>query len=147
MTGFTRYLESLTDAAKAASAAELEHQKQAAARAAELRRERELAWRRLNLMRSVGAAVGQAEDEAAAAAAGRGAMLREVGWSGAAEAQGQVADRFAPVVRAVWTAARGEAADPTAALAEFEAWFAAERGVPFLGLMEREIVELPLVDI
>ena len=44
---------------------------------------------------------------------------------------------------------RGEAteADPAAALAAFEAWFAGTRGGPFLALMEREIVELPLVEV
>ena len=74
-------------------------------------------------------------------------MLREVGWSGATEPQREVADRFAPVVAALAAAASDEPADPAAALAAFEAWFAEARGAPFLGLMEREVVELPLVEI
>ena len=81
------------------------------------------------------------------AAAGRAAFLAAVGWTGAAEAERAVAERFAPVAAAVRAAARDEPADPAAALADFEAWYAAERGVPFLALMEREIVELPLVEI
>jgi hypothetical protein len=148
MTAFATYVDGLAATARAASAAELQHQKQAAARAAELRAAREFAWRRLNLMRGVAAAVGGAEDEAAATAAGRAAMLRLVGWNGATQAQRDVADRFAPVVAAVWAATReNPEADAAAALADFEAWFAAERSAPFLGLMEREIAELPLVEV
>src|SRR5690554_4834880 len=134
MTGFASYLENLHAAARAASAAEVEHQKQAAARAAELRNERAFAWRRLNLMRGLADAVRGAETAEAAIAAGRTAMLGMVGWNGATQAQRDVADRFRPVVLAVWNACReqGEETDAGAALAEFEAWFAAERGSPFL---------------
>lgn len=148
MTAFATYLESLDTAARAASGAEVEHQRTAAERARELRHERAFAWRRLNLMRSLAGAVGGKEEAEAASGAGRGAMLRLAGWNGATDAQRQVADRFAPVVMAVWAAGRDdEDADPAAALAEFEAWYAAERGAPFLALMEREVVELPLVEI
>ncbi len=146
MSDFQSYLDRLNATAKAANAAELEHAKAAAARAAELRAERAFAWRRLNLMRTIAAAVKDGE-EAEAAAAGRAAFLAAVGWTGAAEAERAVAERFAPVAAAVRAAARDEPADPAAALADFEAWYAAERGVPFLALMEREIVELPLVEI
>ncbi len=149
MTTFATYLDGLDAAARAASGAEVEHQKEAAARAAELRTERAFAWRRLNLMRGLAAAVRGAEEAEAAAAAGRAAMFGLVGWNGATQAQRDAAERFAPVVRAVWAAGRegGDETDPGAALAEFEGWFAAERGAPFLGLMEREIVELPLVEV
>lgn len=149
MNDFASYLDHLQAVARAASAAEVEHQKQAAARAAELRNERAFAWRRLNLMRSVAEAVRGAETAEAATAAGRSAMLAMVGWNGATQAQRDVADRFTPVVLAVWNAGReqGGETDAGAALAEFEAWFAVERGAPFLGLMERETVELPLVEV
>jgi hypothetical protein len=146
MTAFASFLDSLTASAGAASAAEREHVAQAAARAAELRTERAFAWRRVNLMRGIAAAVTDGE-EAEAAAAGRAAFLAAVGWTGAGEAERAVADRFAPVAAAVRAAARDEPADPAAALADFEAWYAAERGVAFFALMEREIVELPLVEI
>jgi len=149
MTDFASYLETLQAVAKAASAAEIEHQKQAAARAAELRNARAFAWRRLNLMRSLAGAVRDAENAEAATAAGRSAMFGMVGWNGATKAQRDVADRFTPVVLAVWNACRrqGEEIDVGATLAEFEAWYAAERGAPFLALMERETVELPLVEV
>jgi hypothetical protein len=146
MSAFTSYVERLTATAKAASVAEQEHARQAAARAAELRADRAFAWRRLNLMRSVAAAVRDGE-EGEAAAAGRAALFAAVGWSGATDAERAVADRFAPVVIEVRAGARDEPADPEAALADFEAWYAAERGAAFLALMEREIVELPLVEI
>jgi hypothetical protein len=146
MSTFTSYLDRLTATATAASAAEQEHARRAAARAAELRTERAFAWRRLNLMRSIAAAVRDAE-EAEAVAAGRAALLAAVGWTGLAEPERAIADRFTPVVAAVRAAARDEPADPATALADFEAWYAAERGAPFLALMEREIVELPLVEI
>jgi hypothetical protein len=148
MSTFATWLETLTAEARAASTAEIEYQKAAAARAAELREARAFAWRRLNLMRAVAGAVRGAEDETAAAAAGRAAMLREVGWTGATQTQRDVADRFAPVVLAVWAATRPDVADDgtAAALAGFEAWYA-ERGTQFLALMEREIPELPLVEV
>ena len=148
--GFDAYLATLAAAARAASTAELEHQKEAARRAAELRLARAFAWRRLNLVRAVAAAVRGAERHGGRRRRRpRAAFLREVGWNGATQAQRDVADRFAPVALAVWSAGRGEPARPTpaAALAAFEAWYAAERGVPFLALMEREVVELPLVEV
>ena len=147
-TPLADYLATLDAAARAAGAAELEHQKEAARRAAELRLERAYAWRRLNLVRAVAAAMRGVEEEADAAAAGRAAFLHETGLTSATQAQRDVADRFAPVVTAVRAAAReGTEADPAAALAAFEAWYAAERGGPFLALMEREVVELPLVEV
>lgn len=153
MTSFATYLESLDVAARAASTAERGWQAEAARRAAELKSERAFAWRRLNLIRAVVAAVrGAGEDEEAALAAGRAAMLREVAWTGATEAQRQVAEQFAPVVQAIRAAAAedgGEDAggDPAAALAGFEAWYAEARGMPFLALMEHETLDLPLVEV
>ena len=50
---------------------------------------------------------------------------------------------------AIWAATRPEAEEggpAAAALAAFEAWYG-ERGTPFLALMEREIPELPLVEV
>jgi hypothetical protein len=146
---FATWLEALTAEAHAAGAAEQQHQKDAARRAAELKEARAFAWRRLNLMRALAAAVRGAEDAEAATAAGRAAMMREVGWNGATQAQRDVAERFAPVTLAVWSATRPEPepGDAAAAFAAFEEWYSAERGAPFLALMEREIVELPLVEV
>lgn len=145
-TAFDACLETLTAVARSANAAELDHQREAALRAAELKRARAFAWRRVNLLRAVAGAMRGAEDAAAAEAAGTAALLREAGWGGAAEAERAAASRFLPVIAAIRAAGEAEA-DPAAALADFEAWYAAERGAPFLALMEREIVELPLVDI
>ncbi len=148
---FAAWIETLAAEARAASAAELAHQKEAALRAASLKDARAFAWRRVNLMRGVAAGVRGAEEPDAAVAAGRAVMLREVNWTGATQAQRDAADRFAPVVLAIWAATRPEPeGDPEAvarAFADFEAWYAAERGGPFLALMEREIVELPLVEV
>ena len=146
-SAITVYLAALDAAARAASTAELEHQKEAARRAAELRLQRAFAWRRLNLVRATVAAQRGAEGPEAVAAAGRATLLGEAGLSGATEAGREVAERFVPVAEAVVAAAAGEEADPAAALAAFEAWYAEARGGPFLALMEREVVELPLVEV
>ncbi len=98
-------------------------------------------------MRAAAAAVAGAEDAETAARAGGAAVLAEAGWSGTAEPQAAVAAAFAPVARALWSSGRdGTGDDPMAALAEFEAWYAGARGGDFLALMEREVVELPLVE-
>ena len=102
MSDFQSFLDRLNATAKAANAAELEHAKAAAARAAELRAERAFAWRRLNLVRTIAAAVKDGE-EADAAAAGRAAFLAVVGWAGVAEPERAVAERFDPVAAAVTT--------------------------------------------
>ena len=148
-TPFAAWIEELTLAARAAGTAEQEHQTEAARRAAELKEARAFAWRRVNLMRKVASAVRSAEEADEAAAAGRGVLLREVGWNGATAPQREVAEHFAPVVAAIWAATRPEAetSQVPAEWAAFEEWYAAERGRPFLTLMEREIVELPLVEI
>ena len=90
--------------------------------------------------------------------------MRELEWTGATEAQRQALEQFQPVVLAAWTLSRvtegeGDKAADTAAdkaakmaalqraLTVFEQWFAASRNGPFLSVMEREVVELPLVEI
>ena len=127
---FATWLDTLTAGARAASIAEQEHQKEAARRAAELRVERAFAWRRLNLVRAVAAAVRGAEDAETAAAAGRAAMLREVGWNGATQAQRDVAERFAPVVLAVWGATRPDAEEMAG---RRRRWPSSRTGMPSAG--------------
>ena len=148
-TPFAAWIDEMTLEARAAGIVEQEHQKEAARRAVQLKDVRAFAWRRLNLMRTLASAVRGAENAEAAGAAGRRVLLREVGWNGATEAQREVAERFAPVVLAVWAATRPEPepADVPAAWTGFEDWYADARGGPFLALMEREIVELPLVEV
>ncbi|HRO12611.1 hypothetical protein [Amaricoccus sp.] len=149
-TAIASYIETLATTARAASTAEQDFQKEAARRAAQLREARAFAWRRLNLVRATASAVRGAEGPEAVAEAGRETLFRESGLGRAAEANREVAERFVAVAEAV-AAAGGDdpdpAADPAAALAAFEAWYAAARGGPFLALMEREVVELPLVEV
>jgi hypothetical protein len=156
----TSYLDELERAARGASAAEEAYRREAAARFRQFEQERAFGFRRLNLMRTVTAAVGEAQDEDEAAQAGGQAFLRELEWSAATELQRQTLEQFRPVILAAWrlTQAEEEAADVAsdvaadvaalaAALTTFEQWFAAARDMPFLSLMEREPVELPLVEV
>jgi len=157
----TAYLDELERTAHAVSAAEERYRREAAARFRELEQERAFAFRRLNLMRTVTAAVAGIEEEAEALTAGGAAFLRELDWTGATESQRQTLERFRPVILAAWRLARaghetdgetgnGDAADGDALareLAAFEQWFAGVRNTPFLAVMEREIVELPLVEV
>src|SRR5690606_29298172 len=118
------------------------------------------AFRRLNLLRAIGRAVASADDEEKACESGRGVLFREVGWTGATPPQQEAAEKIAPVILAVWAAARapeqeGNGQAPEAggrervpdAMAAFETWFAESRNTAFLNLMEREVVELPLVEV
>jgi len=146
------YLDGLGATARAASIAEESYRRDVAQWIKELENRRAFAWRRLNLMRAVSAAVTGAKDENEAAEFGAAAMLREVGWNGATQTQRDVAERFRPVSLAVFAAAREEggadaAQSAAAALETFESWFAEQRNAAFLTLMEREIVETPLVEV
>ncbi|MBS3649735.1 hypothetical protein KEU06_14070 [Pseudaminobacter sp. 19-2017] len=160
MTAFATYLVELERTARAASIAEEEFRRDAAVRAEELKTERAFAFRRLNLLRAIGRAVAACEDEDQAGELGCAAFLREVGWSGDTPPQREVAERFSPIVMAVWKAGRreeerGDAREPPgeakseeirAALSSFEAWYLETRKVRFLHLIEREVIELPLVE-
>ncbi|MCC6947608.1 MAG: hypothetical protein IT539_07550 [Bradyrhizobiaceae bacterium] len=146
------YLDRLETTARAASAAEEVFRREAVKRFRELEEERAFAFRRLNLMRSIVAAVGGAKDEAEAVANGSAAFLRELDWSGASESQKQVVERFLPVIVASWEATAQEADTPKIEkvdheLSAFEQWFAEARKVQFLSLLGREVVELPLVEV
>jgi len=152
----TTYLDGLEQAAHAASTAEEVYRREIAQRVRALEQDRAFAFRRLNLMRTVTAAVTGHEEEAEALQAGNIAFMRELEWTGATEAQRQALEQFQPVVLAAWTLSRAteEEADRAAnmaalerALTAFEQWFAASRNGPFLSVMEREVVELPLVEI
>lgn len=159
----TAYLDALERTAHEVSAAEESYRREAAVRFRELEQQRAFAFRRLNLMRTVAAAVAGIEEEAEAQAAGGAAFLRELDWTGATESQRQTLEQFRPVILAAWRLSRaqaegaesGAAADGAAAddvtlaraLAAFEEWFAGARNGAFLTVMEREIVELPLVEV
>jgi hypothetical protein len=148
----TAYLDDLERTAHNASTDEEIYRREAAVRFRELEQARAFAFRRLNLMRTVIDAVTGIEEEEEAVKAGRTAFMREVEWSGATEAQRQAIEQFGPVVLAAWQLSRvegdgGDSADLTKALDDFEQWFAGSRDTPFLTVMEREVVELPLVEV
>ncbi len=148
----TTYLGELEQAAHAASTAEEVYRREIAQRVRALEQERAFAFRRLNLMRTVASAVAGHEEEAEALQAGSVAFMRELEWTGATESQRQTLEQFRPVVLAAWALDRAEEgqrdqAALTRALAAFEDWFAQSRQGPFLSVMEREVVELPLVEI
>lgn len=149
---YANYLEDLGAVAREASIAEEQFRKQAALRAEELKVERAFAFRRLNLVKAIGRAVSSAENEEDALRSGRNVFFREVSWNGATQKQKEVADQFNPVILSVWSAVRPEQEvdeQPLVgdALAAFEDWYRESRNTAFLNLMEREIVELPLVEI
>lgn len=63
MTAFAIYLADLERTARAASIAEEEFRREAAARVEELKTDRCFAFRRMNLLRAIGKAVAACEDE------------------------------------------------------------------------------------
>lgn len=150
MSGLAGYLADLEDTARAASAREEEYRREIAVKVREHEQERAFAFRRFNLMKEIAAGVSDAKDEEEAKDRGLAAFNRELGWTGATEMQRQTAERFLPVVMACWRAAQPDADEAqavSAALADFEAWYADNRKGPFLTLLEQEVVELPLVEI
>ncbi|MGX9393750.1 hypothetical protein ACWX0K_13825 [Nitrobacteraceae bacterium UC4446_H13] len=151
----TALLDDLNRIAHDASINEENYRKEAAVRFRELEQDRAFGFRRLNLMRTVTAALDSCETEEDAILRGSTAFLHELGWSGTSETQQETLTNFAPVIAACWQATLPEApeagapADPASIIEKlraFEAWFAEHRNGPFLSIMEREIVELPLVE-
>lgn len=148
----TGYFDELDRKARAANAAEDEFRRNIMARVKEMEQERAFAFRRLNLMKAIGAAVAGVAAEEEAKAKASEAFLHEVHWTGGSQSQRDVVEKFMPVALAVWNAAKPEAKEEDAAriaaeLAAFETWFAQNREAPFLTLMQEEIAELPLVEI
>lgn len=145
------FLDELEQAAHAAAVSEENYRREAAARIRELEKARAFGFRRLTLMQTVVAAIRDCETEDDAVMKGSAAFLREVGWSTESETQQEALEQFQPVIRACWQAARaeGEADQPEIGgkLDNFERWFGQARNGPFLSVLEREIVELPLVEI
>jgi len=145
------FLDGLKLAADRAAAAETEFRRGVAQRIAGFERERSFAYRRLNLMRKLLGAIGDAksEEEALPQAA---AMLRDaLGWSSDSEARQAVLDRFLPVTRALLRSLGVDSTDeaetsPADALADFEAWYAETHPGPFWALFDQYMPETPLVD-
>jgi hypothetical protein len=143
------FLDAMKQSAERAAAAEEGYRRDYAQRVAVLERERAYAFRRLNLVRSLADAVATAEKEAAVASAL--AVFRDkLGWAGDSEARTATTEHFRPVVEAIVEALGakdGEAMpDVPAALAEFEAWYAAAHGSAFWVLFDHYMPETPRVD-
>jgi hypothetical protein len=147
----TTFLDQLEQSAHAASVEEENYRREVAARIKKLEKERAFGFRRLNLMRTVVAAIEACETEDDAVAQGSTAFLREVGWSSESESQQEALEKFQPVIRACWQARQAEGEEQREEigdnLRDFERWFGEARNGPFLSVLEREIVELPLVEI
>lgn len=147
-----KYFDDLDRQARAANAAEDEFRNNITKRMRELEEARAFAFRRLNLVKAIGAAIAGAKDEEEARALGASAFLIEVGWTGGSQSQRDVVEKFQPVALALWTASRPEATAEDAAtvskeLAAFEEWFGQNRDAAFLTLMQQDLPELPLVEV
>lgn len=138
-------------AAHAASVAEEDYRREATVRVKALERARSFAFRRLNLLKSVIAAMAGVEDEKEAETQAMAVFFREVNWNGASESQREVARRFLPVVNLLWLMRQDTRVTDIEAVerefAAFETWFAENRNGPFLALMDGEVLELPLVEV
>lgn len=159
------FLDGFERSAHQASVNEENYRREIAARLKTLAEERAFGFRRLNLMRTVVAAIQKCETENEAIAEGSAAFLREVGWSSENESQQEALEKFQPVIRTCWRIKQegdeggaNSEVEPEALpkanpddigkqLSEFEDWFGKARNGPFLSVLEREIVELPLVEI
>jgi type I site-specific restriction endonuclease len=149
----TVFLDGLEQAAHTASAAEENFRREVAERLRAVEQERAFGFRRLNLMRSVTAAIAAGKDEDEALAKGREVFLHELQITTTSEANQETLHQFEPVLRACWDGCQSQGDDASAAAAivtalkEFETWFGSVRNGSVLTLMEREIVELPLVEV
>ncbi len=150
MTG-SSFLDALKTAATEADAAEANFRKQFDDRIRTLEQERAFAYRRFNLMCAIANAIAPAKDEEQAVAIARATLRSSVGWEDDSETRTETLTRFAPVSQAAFASlappeAEADEAGVPQALAEFEAWYLAERGQPFWNLFEQYIPELPLVE-
>lgn len=149
---FFNFVEELDRQAKAANVAEDEFRNNVTKRIRELEEARAFAFRRLNLVKSVGGAVAQAENEDEVKKNASVIFLAEVGWTGGSQSQRDVVEKFMPVALAIWSASKPDAKPEDGAkikeeLSAFEAWFGQNRDAHFLTLMQQEPVELPLVEV
>lgn len=146
-------MDALKAAAEQAGAAETAFRRETAQRIAALERERTFAFRRLNLMRTVIAAVAAAETEENAVARGSSTLCEEIGWDGVSEARTAVLDQFAAVTKAIFAdlhPSDGESSPDDGSalttLAAFEAWYVATHPVPFWALLDQYVPQTSIVD-
>ncbi len=153
MTRATDFLAELAARAEEAGAAENAFRAEAEVRAAALGRARAEAHRRANFLRQVAASAGAAESPEAAEIAALSLIRSRFGWDEETPARAEVLAHFAPLARALHTAARPEeeggdeaVADPANALSAFENWYAETRESSFWDLFEHYMPETPRVD-
>jgi hypothetical protein len=146
----TSFLESLQVAAREADLAEAACRREVATRVAGLERDRAFAYRRLNLMRAIAEAVGQAEEEQPAVAYALAALRSRLGWESDSDARAAVLTRFAPVAQAMFASLvpneQQSEMDVGASLTRFEAWYSENHTTPFWTLFENYMPETPRVD-
>lgn len=145
------FLDVLASAASRAEIAELDFRNSVAREIANRERARQFAYRRLDLARTMVAAVGACDTEAAALAAGSAAFKRELGWNTETEGRKTILTAWAPVVTAIWQTMGKQpvsepVASPDAAIAAFENWYETEYGQPFLAAFDVDLPELPVVE-
>jgi hypothetical protein len=151
------FLESLQVAAHDADVAEAAFRREVATRIAAIEQNRAFAYRRLNLMKAVAEAVGQAEEEQPAVAYALALLRSRLGWESDSDARAAVLARFAPVARAIFVSLIPNEQpsdlnepprdlDVGAALMRFEAWYSESHTTPFWTLFENYMPETPRVD-
>lgn len=149
------FLARLEAATREADAAEEEVRADFARRIAFLADERAVAYRRFNLLRALHETVERAVDAETAAVYGLASLRTRLGWAdGEQGVRTEIAERFAPVCRALWEAGRdrpvgkevGETADAALELAAFEEWYRDRVGSDFWLLFENHMPETPRVD-
>jgi hypothetical protein len=146
----TSFLESLHRAARDAELAEAAFRREVATRVAGLERDRAFAYRRLNLIKAVAEAVGQAEEEQPAVAYALAALRGRLGWESDSDARAAVLTQFAPVAQAMFSSLvpneQQSETDVGAALMRFEAWYSENHTTPFWTLFENYMPETPRTD-
>ena len=122
--------------------------------------ERAFAWRRLNALADMAKAAANEPEPEASIERQLVALFREIGWvetslAELGEGAQPLIDKLRPIAEALHAqthpapAKDGEpapVADPIAAFRAFEAWYARERGQPFLAVYERYVPPTPLVE-
>lgn len=154
------FIQALVQDAQACEHEENEFRRTMASRVAALAEARAFAHRRMNLMKSLFATVGQAESEEIALAAAITALRTRLGWRDDSEARDEVLAEYAKVAAAAFAATREadvnedrivtastvETPDVATALTAFENWYVEARGKPFWVLFEHYMPETQLVD-
>lgn len=146
MTARPAFLDALDRQAIAAQEEEVRFRRSFGEEVARRERARVFAFRRAGFLARMTAACAGAEDEAAATAAVRAAFAAEFGWYGETEARTRILAQFDEVTAALRCALAGQEADPAAAMAAFEGWYAETLGSPFLALFDQEPIEAPVVE-